>query len=223
MTHAPHLCYKFHIMKFDNTRAQQSQILDEAERMVLAEGHRRLRVTSVAHRLGMSHANVYRFFPNRRALIEAVGLRHLHGSLESVRQALTAPGTSLSRLESAAVALAKHRLRQESWGSHELVAMLFAEDSPAVHQHLERHIALFREALEQGVARGELVVQDAPAAAEALMDALTVVYHPALPLHRSSTEHEQQARRIARWMARAMAAPAVHDDSDNLGQGASPS
>ena len=52
--------------------AETNRILDEAERQILSLPTGKLRVVDVAAALGMSHANVYRFFKNRDALLDGL-------------------------------------------------------------------------------------------------------------------------------------------------------
>src|SRR5690242_10964111 len=56
---------------------RREEILDAAERLYDSIGFEKTTIGDVARELGMSPANVYRSFPNRRAIDEAIARRQL--------------------------------------------------------------------------------------------------------------------------------------------------
>src|SRR5581483_9539667 len=54
------------------------RILDTAETVLRRHGPEKTNVVDIARILGMSHANIYRHFPSKKALLEAVATRWLH-------------------------------------------------------------------------------------------------------------------------------------------------
>src|ERR1700737_273612 len=62
-----------------------TRILIETETLLGIYGHRKIRVADVADACGFSAANVYRYFPSRRALLDALASHYLH---EAARTAL---------------------------------------------------------------------------------------------------------------------------------------
>src|SRR5215470_8512499 len=65
-------------IKFDDTRAR---IMDTAEALFRRLGFAKTAVADIAAELKMSPANVYRFFPSKNAIVEAICQRCL-GELE---------------------------------------------------------------------------------------------------------------------------------------------
>src|SRR5678809_328321 len=53
------------------------RILDAAEAALRRFGTEKTNVVDIARALEMSHANIYRFFPNKKALLQAVADRWL--------------------------------------------------------------------------------------------------------------------------------------------------
>src|SRR5262245_9640899 len=53
----------------------RTRILDEAERLFRVYGYTKTTVADIARELGMSPANVYRFFPSKSAIHEALADR----------------------------------------------------------------------------------------------------------------------------------------------------
>src|ERR1700730_4640135 len=62
-----------------------SRILLETETLLGIYGHRKIRVADVAEACGFSAANVYRYFPSRRALLDTLASHYLR---ETERSAL---------------------------------------------------------------------------------------------------------------------------------------
>ena len=54
------------------------RILDAAEGVLRRHGVEKTNVVDIARSLGMSHANIYRHFPSKQALLDAVAVRWLH-------------------------------------------------------------------------------------------------------------------------------------------------
>ena len=61
-------------LKPDDTRAR---IMESAETLFRRLGFAKTTVADIAAELGMSPANVYRFFPSKAAIVEAICQRHL--------------------------------------------------------------------------------------------------------------------------------------------------
>ena len=62
-----------------------ARILLETERLLRIYGHRKITVADIANACGFSAANVYRYFPSRRAILDALASHYLH---ETERAAL---------------------------------------------------------------------------------------------------------------------------------------
>jgi AcrR family transcriptional regulator len=65
---------------------ERARILEVAEEHFRRVGYRKTSVTDIAAELGMSAANVYRFFPSKEAIKESVCMRALAGEF-SIAQA----------------------------------------------------------------------------------------------------------------------------------------
>ena len=182
----------------------RERILAEAERVVLASGPAQLRVTAVARALGMSHANVYRYFKSRRALVEAIAEAHLARARSAVQEAMRGAGPRASaKLEAAAVAMARHKEAQQQSGAHRVVAMILDDAPELAARHLAAQHYRLAAVLEQGTDDGELAVDDPVDTAHAVLDALAAIHHPAL---QSPGRLEARARRLVRLLLRGLQA-----------------
>src|ERR1044072_8386745 len=90
----------------DDTRAR---IIDTADALFRRLGFAKTAVADIAAELGMSPANVYRFFPSKNAIVEAICQRCLNELDSKAWAGVRSPGTAASRLEQTFVGSLKHR------------------------------------------------------------------------------------------------------------------
>src|SRR3954447_11491103 len=74
------------------------RILEVTEEVLRRHGPAKATVVDVARALGVSHGSVYRHFPSKAALREAVTRRWLDRAHASVTQAAAVPGPAPQRL-----------------------------------------------------------------------------------------------------------------------------
>src|SRR5215216_7747126 len=83
-------------IKPDDTRAR---IIEAAEVLFRRIGFAKTAVADIAAELGMSPANVYRFFPSKNAIVEAICQRCLGELEEKAWAAARSPGPAAARIE----------------------------------------------------------------------------------------------------------------------------
>jgi AcrR family transcriptional regulator len=133
------------------------RIVEAAMRLHREIGFRKTTVADIARGASMSSANVYRFFPSRQALEEAV----VADLLEHIVAAATLAacgGCALERLTAALSAISRlneHRLENDS-KQHELVAAAVRENWAVALSHADRIRGLVRAIIVAGQASGEL-------------------------------------------------------------------
>jgi len=86
---------KSETLRSESTRAS---ILETAERLFREIGYQKTTVADIARELGMSPANVYRFFTSKAAINEAICARLLQGLTELMWGIARGPGTPPDRL-----------------------------------------------------------------------------------------------------------------------------
>lgn len=138
-------------------------------------------VVDVARALGVSHGSVYRHFPSKAALREAVTDRWLAKSVVRLGEIASAPdGTAPSKLEAWLEALFEAK-RHKAGDDPELFAtytVLLAENSGVVDHHLTQLIDQLGRIISEGVEAGSLSAPDVPAAARAVFDATGRFHDP---------------------------------------------
>lgn len=163
----------------EETRAR---IEETAERLFRTMGYQKTAVADIARELAMSPANVYRFFPSKSAINEAIAERRLaeiQGEVEAISRG---PGTASDRLRRLFSALFERKLELffNERRLHDMVTAAMQEHWGVVERFLKAVHAAVRHVLEDGVAAGEFATSDANATAHTVMHAMVAWNHPAL-------------------------------------------
>ncbi|MGW7102297.1 TetR family transcriptional regulator [Streptomyces sp. NPDC054838] len=157
------------------------RILETTEEVLRRFGPTKATVVDVARALGVSHGSVYRHFPSKAALREAVTDRWLAKSVVQLEEIASAPAEPApSKLEAWLEALFEAK-RHKAGDDPELFAtytVLLAENSGVVDHHLNALIGQLTRIIAEGVADGTLAAQDVPAAARAVFDATGRFHDP---------------------------------------------
>lgn len=158
------------------------RILDAAEEVIRRYGPAKATVVDVARALGVSHGSVYRHFPSKAALRDAVTERWLAAVSDPLEAIAAETGSALERLRRwfDVMILTK---RSRALDDPELFATYneLAMESRAV---VNAHVAILKQQLTRiivdGIAQGEFQVSEPARAARAAFDA-TVLFHK--PVH----------------------------------------
>ncbi|MBV9251248.1 MAG: TetR family transcriptional regulator [Acetobacteraceae bacterium] len=188
-------------------------LLDTAEQLFRQVGYAKTTVSDIAEALGMSSANVYRFFPSKSAINNAICDRML-GQLEAaMRNAAAQPGTAAARLE--AVIMASHEghrtMLTDEKRVFDMVYAAMEEHWEAIMVHLADCDAIVAGVIRDGIASGEFAPGDPDALARTVMCACSSLFHPVLVAQcANDPEQPLMARRLV-WLA--IAALANHSRS----------
>ena len=139
-------------------------------------------IADVAERLGMSSANIYRFFPSKQALTDAVCASQLVALTEAARAAANRPGPARERAR--AMILALHVAMREQMlhqsRVHEIVDVALKEQWPAIDAFVANCVEILAVVIADGQARGEFAQGDPIRLAVHTLFACAAVYHPTL-------------------------------------------
>jgi AcrR family transcriptional regulator len=157
------------------------RIIEAAEEVLRRFGPDKATVVDVARALGVSHGSVYRHFPSKAALRDAVVERWLARTSEPLTEVVVEDGPSLERLRRWLVLLMASKRAKVS-DDPELFATytrLAADAGAVVQRHVDTLAGQIAAILADGVARGELTVADPDACGRAILDATGRFHHPA--------------------------------------------
>jgi AcrR family transcriptional regulator len=181
----------------------RTALLDTAERLFREVGYGKTTVADIAEALGMSSANVYRFFPSKSAINNAICDRWLGEIDAAMRAAAQSPGTAAERLERAIKAChcGKHNMLTGEKRVFDMVDAAMAEHWDAIEAHIETCHAILAAIIRDGIATGEFAPGDPAALARTVMAACATLFHPTL-VAQCAQEPDQplMARRIV-WLA----------------------
>lgn len=157
-----------------------TRILNEAERLFRHYGYTKTTVADIARELGMSPANVYRFFASKAAIHQAIADRMLAGREVALYEIAKRPISASDRLRAFVVDQHDATVTQMLGETkvHEMVAVALEEHWPIIDRHLKRITEIVRGIIADGVAAGEFPAQDTAKAARCFKAAVISVCHP---------------------------------------------
>ena len=163
----------------------REEILQAAEDVLRRFGPAKATVVDVARALGVSHGSVYRHFPSKVALRDAVTALWMARITDPLRASVQQDAPAATRLRRWLEALvaqkqAKARNEPELFATYLALAL---EATDMVREHVAHIQADVAAIIADGVAQGEFAVADVESAARAVIDA-TARFHN--PVHASS-------------------------------------
>jgi len=186
----------------------RARILEVAEEHFRRIGYHKTSVADIASELGMSPANVYRFFPSRGAINEAI-CRRVVNEVADIAFAIArtnAPASEkLDRLLTAVHHHNKTTLVKEK-RMHDMIVAGMQENWAIIKAHVERMVTIFEAIIREGTEAGELKVEDRAEAARAVNTAFTPFFHPILIEHcvRHGEDTEAGLREQIRFILKAL-------------------
>ncbi|UWU74837.1 TetR/AcrR family transcriptional regulator [Bradyrhizobium huanghuaihaiense] len=164
----------------DRMTSARRKIVQAAIHLYNEMGHTKTTVADIARSLSMSSTNVYRFFPSRRAIEEAVVEEVLEETVSVAAEAARGSGPALRRLAAILKAIAdcnegrpaKHRRLQD------LITLAVRQNWTVVLTYDDRIRGLVRPIIGAGQARGELQGGSPMALTCCLLEAMDVHLNP---------------------------------------------
>lgn len=175
------------------TALTRDEILEAAERTLRRFGPDKATLVDVARDLEVSHGTVYRHFPSKADLRDAVTARWLERlamPLQEIAKERTSALPRLRRWLDQLIGIS-HQHAREDPQMFATYVQLAASARAVVNGHVNELVRQLTQIIEFGIAAGDLSDRlDPPIAARALFEATTRFHHPALLLERSPAEAE---------------------------------
>ncbi|QWW67347.1 TetR family transcriptional regulator [Rhizobium sp. WYJ-E13] len=165
----------------DVTRQENiTRILDAAERLFRHYGYSKTTVADVARDLGMSPANIYRFFASKVEIHQAICGRMLAAAYQLAsnicHQKISASDRLRQYVRSQYQLTLDTMLDQQK--VHEMVVVAIERDWHVIERHIDSIHALLADVIREGIAAGEFADQDPEVASRCFGAATINLCHP---------------------------------------------
>ena len=175
------------------------RILDAAQVVLRRHGVEKTNVVDIARVLGVSHANIYRHFPSKKALLDAVATRWLAAvtfPLEAIASDQTRSATARLTAWFTTLRTVKQRKVLDDPELFRVYHRLAMGARELAHAHVESLLGQVERIISDGIKRGEFSKRlKAPAAARACLHAMSSFHHPAM-LSQEEQPKEEDARAV---------------------------
>jgi AcrR family transcriptional regulator len=191
--------------KSEDTRAR---IMDTAEALFRRIGYAKTAVADIASELRMSPANVYRFFPSKTAIVQAICqrcLKELDEKAWAVARSKASASERLERLQLEILAYHKENLLEEQ-KVNDMVMVAMEESWDAIMAHKERIRSVLELILRDGIDTGEFEPVDPRETSMHFFKACVGYCHPVLIAQglQEGRDLEAETRSLIHFLLRAI-------------------
>jgi AcrR family transcriptional regulator len=186
----------------------KGRIMETAETLFRRMGFAKTAVADIASELGMSPANVYRFFPSKSAIVQAICQRclsELEAKVWGVARGRSPAGERLERLVLEVLAYHKENLVEEQ-KVHDMVLVAMDENWDTIKAHKEVHRTAIELILRDGIETGEFDGIDPRETSRTIQRAMAAYCHPILLAQglQEGLNLEAEAAALTRFLLRAI-------------------
>lgn len=187
----------------DETR---ERIVRVAEELFRRMGFAKTAVADIAAELGMSPANVYRFFPSKTAIVATICSRCLLESEAEVAEAIASADTPQARIIAAYLSILHYHKENflEERRVHDLVQVAIENNWEAIEAHKARIAEMVAKALADGIASGVFVPHDPQAVSQIILGASVRFCHPLLVAQHIDEDLEANLRATVAFLLRSV-------------------
>ena len=142
-------------------------------------------MADIAAELGMSPANIYRFFPSRNAINESICGRLMNEVTEIAFAIARTDAPATEKLDQLLTAIHHHSkmMLVKTKPMHDLIVAAMQENWPITQAHTKGMLMILEAIIREGADAGEFDVEDAAEAARAVGSAFVPFFHPILIEH----------------------------------------
>jgi AcrR family transcriptional regulator len=183
-----------------------ARILDTAERLFRHYGYAKTNVADIAKDLGMSPANIYRFFASKTEVHQALCARMLEGVRATARQVLGQKISATERLRQ--WIMTQHKITVETMLDHEkvheIVVIAMERDWSVIDRHINYIHDLMADVIREGIALGEFREQDVFVASRCFGAATILLCHPLLAAQCLAKTNQAAPEQILEYALRSL-------------------
>ncbi|MER7395408.1 TetR family transcriptional regulator [Streptomyces sp. NPDC000151] len=188
----------------------RERILEATEEVLRRHGQAKATVVDVARALGVSHGSVYRHFPTKAALREAVTGRWLErttGVLADIAADTEGPAADRLTRWLDTLFAAKRRKAGDDPELFGTYMVLTSETAKVVDAHVAELVGQLTRIVADGIAQGAFAPTDPEPTARAVFDATTRFHNPAHAAEWSAPEIEREYRAVLTLVLDGLRAP----------------
>ena len=165
-----------------NSDEVRTRILEVAEKQFRLIGYHKTSVADIASELGMSRANVYRFFPSKDAINESVCSRLANAVAEIALAIAHTNAPALERLGDILTAIHHHnkKILIKEKPMHDLMVAAMQGNRLVIKAYIEQIESILEKILRDGNEAREFEVQDPARTARTIRTAFISFFHPIL-------------------------------------------
>lgn len=187
----------------------RTDILDAAEKRLRTYGYGKTTMAEIATDVGMSAANLYRYFDNKLDIGAALAQRCFDTRftlLQAVAERTDI--NAIQKLEEFVVTNLRYTHTQfsETPKVNELVDIIMAERCDLIQAKIETDLRLLKRILQDGMEHGEFEISDLTTTAEAVLHAITKFSVPLFMTMYPLDEFEHHARNLVALLVRGLSA-----------------
>jgi AcrR family transcriptional regulator len=187
----------------DETRAL---IIEKAEALFRQFGFAKTTVADIAGELGMSTANVYKYFPSKDAIVAAGAALNFSQLMAALVRIVNGEGSAGERLETVVLTIARtlRDIFRSERQLYKLIATCIEQNWTCVQDFDEDLVAVVTGLLQEGMRAGEFSVMAPAATARVLLECLKSVTHPLLLGKIADADVEKRVCEQVRFLTRAL-------------------
>ncbi|WP_454918583.1 TetR/AcrR family transcriptional regulator [Xanthobacter sediminis] len=163
----------------DETRERIARV---AEGLFRRMGFAKTAVADIAAELGMSPANVYRFFPSKTAIVATICQRSLGEIERQAAEIVAGPGTPQQRITGIYRAILRYHKANflDERRVHDMVQVAIENNWDNIEAHKAHIRALVAQVLEDGMRAGVFVPHDPQMISRIILGTMVHYCHPLL-------------------------------------------
>ena len=177
----------------------RDRILVVAEEHFRRIGYAKTTVADIAAAMHMSPANVYRFFPSKLAINDAICGKLMDEADRMMLEIVARPEQASARLRTLFVDL--HRFNKTRFTDEhrlfDMVEVAMAENWPAIDKHCETVVSCIVRIIASGIESGEFRRVDPVAYGETVFYAAAKIFHPTMIAQCANDDQIAQANGLA--------------------------
>ncbi|MGF7159438.1 AcrR family transcriptional regulator [Rhodoligotrophos appendicifer] len=184
----------------------RDQIAKVAEDLFRRMGFTKTAVADIAAELGMSPANVYRFFPSKHAIVECICSRCLGEMEAEIRRVQQQDLPVRTRIHAVFQTILRNHLDNfiEERRVHEMVLVAIEHNWQNILAHRERIRTTTAQLLREGIADGSFALHDPEEVSAIFLDCCARFCHPVLVAQSAEEELDKGLQRTIDFLLKAI-------------------